>query len=294
MKQYLPSHTFMRRVAMILLFAIVICAGYTLVRFVINKFSHKDVRALVTYPGGTIQKDSNNNGIPDWEERLWGLDPTADGTTNKSIIDKKKSRLTAGSTSQSGIDDNGKLTEDDEASRQFFAAVMSLQESGKLTDQSILAVADSIGEKIVATPIDDVYKASDVTTDEFSKKNLVIYYNGLKSLFIKYRTKNIGDELTFIEQGLQNNDPSAMRVALGVASQYKSFGKELLKIPVPKEMIELHLNLANNYEKVGESIEGMSKVLDEPIVGMRSFINYNKYLDLLTSEISELSGNSST
>ena len=37
-----------------------------------------------------VGRDSNTNGIPDWEEALWGLDPYADGATNKNTIIAKK------------------------------------------------------------------------------------------------------------------------------------------------------------------------------------------------------------
>src|SRR5690348_17285703 len=46
--------------------------------------------------GEFIAKDSNGNGIADWEEKLWGLDPTAlytNGVPNKQIIEEKKHAL---------------------------------------------------------------------------------------------------------------------------------------------------------------------------------------------------------
>ncbi|MEI6660298.1 MAG: hypothetical protein WCK91_02650 [bacterium] len=290
MKEYLPSKSFISRVIILAIFIALSFGVYKLSVFVFSKFSHKGIGALTAYPGGNIQKDTNNNGIPDWEESLWGLDPNSDGAKNKAIIEQKKGLMSTITSSDSAINKEN-LSEDDVASREFFAAVMSLQQSGNLTDASIQSVADAIGEKIVATPIDDIYKIDQLKTVPITKRSAIDYYAAITKIFVKYKDKSMGDELRFISQGLANKDPNAMRVAAGVADSYRSFGQDMIKIPVPDSLSKNHLEMANSYEKTAQSIEGMAKVLDEPIVGMRAFINYNKYSSTLANDINYLSDN---
>ncbi len=57
-----------------------------------------------------------------------------------------------------------------------------------------------------------------------------------------------------------------------------------MKIPVPNDLTTTHLAIANDYEKVGQSVNGLSQLLDEPIVGMKALINYKKYTDMLEEE----------
>jgi hypothetical protein len=291
MKEYLPSKEFMTRVGLVVISCALLFSVYKLSVFILNKFTKGGRRDLVAYKGGNIQKDTNKNGIADWEESLWGLDPSGDGEKNKATIEKRRGDLT-NSSSASTMNDKP-LNEDEEASREFFAAVMSLQQSGNLTDASIESVADAIGEKIVAKPIDDIYKPTDVKTEDLTEETFVMYFKQTSDLFNKYKNKSIGDELTFISQGLVNRDPEAMRVAGNVAKAYRAFGKELIQIPVPKVMAQNHFDLANNYEKVAISIEGMARVLDEPIVGMRAFVNYKKYNEALVKEINYIASISS-
>jgi hypothetical protein len=119
--------------------------------------------------------------------------------------------------------------------------------------------------------------------------NTNTYSSALAKLFDQYKNEDIGKELTFISVALSTNDPGALKEAGKVGNSYKSFGRDLLKITVPNTLTGIHLALANDYEKVGETIDGMSVMLDDPITGMKSIINYKKYSDALVSDIEKLS-----
>jgi hypothetical protein len=290
MSTYLPSKKFLYRTVAIVILIALLFGIYKLSIFFLNKFSKKGQSSLTISSDGNIQKDSNNNGIPDWEETLWGLDPTKDGQANKVTIEQRKAALAQNADTANSSDIKNTSSSADLVSQEFFAAVMSLQASGNLNDQSLQAIADAVGQKVVAVPIKDSFKPVDVKTEEVTDKNVAIYFTAMKNIFVKYKNKNIGDELTFISQGIQNNNPNAMKVAAGVAASYRAFGNEVIKIAVPIVIAQNHLDLANNYVKVGESIDNMTKELTDPILSMQGLISYKKYNDLLVSEIKYLSG----
>jgi hypothetical protein len=290
MSTYLPSKKFLYRTVAIVILIALLFGIYKLSIFFINKFSKKGQSSLTISSDGNIQKDSNNNGIPDWEETLWGLDPTKDGQANKVTIEQRKAALAQNADTANSSDIKNTSSSADLVSQEFFAAVMSLQASGNLNDQSLQAIADAVGQKVVAVPIKDSFKPVDVKTEEVTDKNVAIYFTAMKNIFVKYKNKNIGDELTFISQGIQNNNPNAMKVAAGVAASYRAFGNEVIKIAVPIVIAQNHLDLANNYVKVGESIDNMTKELTDPILSMQGLISYKKYNDLLVLEIKYLSG----
>jgi hypothetical protein len=290
MSTYLPSKKFLYRTVAIVILIALLFGIYKLSIFFLNKFSKKGQSSLTISSDGNIQKDSNNNGIPDWEETLWGLDPTKDGQANKVTIEQRKAALAQNADTANSSDIKNTSSSADLVSQEFFAAVMSLQASGNLNDQSLQAIADAVGQKVVAVPIKDSFKPVDVKTEEVTDKNVAIYFTAMKNIFVKYKNKNIGDELTFISQGIQNNNPNAMKVAAGVAASYRAFGNEVIKIAVPIVIAQNHLDLANNYVKVGESIDNMTKELTDPILSMQGLISYKKYNDLLVLEIKYLSG----
>ena len=78
--------------------------------------------------GELVGKDSNNNGIADWEERLWGLDPTkltTNGVANKTIIEQKRKQL--------GGTDDTPLNENDRLARDLFMVASAVGQEGVAT-----------------------------------------------------------------------------------------------------------------------------------------------------------------
>ncbi|HAE36451.1 MAG: hypothetical protein UR85_C0002G0073 [Candidatus Nomurabacteria bacterium GW2011_GWF2_35_66] len=286
-KNYLPS----RKFTTILLVIVVFIVLFFTVRGIISYFKNKQIskESPTTMTVGTlIQKDSNKNGIADWEEYLWGLDPNKTGQENKEFILAKKKTLLKNGEIYSN-DDSRSITENEELSMQFFAAIMSLQQTGNLNEESLKSISDSIGKEIEATPIDDIYTRDMLIIKEDSNEADIAYFGLFSALVDKYANEDIGSELTLISQGIVNQDPQALYAARTVASAYRAFGEELLSIPVPSSAATLNLSLANNYEKTAQSIDGLTKVLSDPIVGMRSVLNYKKYTDAIGVDMEKLS-----
>ena len=286
MNKYLPSKKFIVSTAVLIGIAVLVFGIYEIVNFLSHRSGRMKFPTKVEI-ANSIQKDSNNNGIPDWEESLWGLDPTKNGQSNKDFIIAKRDILSKNSSVIPATKDIPTATVD--LSKEFFSVVMSLQQSNTLDDSSMQSIADVVGQKVVAAPIDDVYTADMVSAKRTTPTTLSNYYYAFKKLTDKYADKDIGNELTYISQGLKNNDAQAFQFAGDIASAYRLFGKELIKIPVPDSLISVHVSLANNYEKVAKSIEGIDQSLTDPITGMKAIINYKKYTDALVANIQQLS-----
>ncbi len=287
-KKYLPSKKF---TTIVLFFALIIGLFFgikEIISFFKDRKANKDGKVVEMTVGGIIQKDSNDNGIADWEEYLWGLNPNKNGEENKAFILEKKKSLVQ-SNAISSPDDSNPITENEMLSREFFATIISLQQTGNLNEESIKSISESIGQTVEAKPIDDIYSLDNVILVKDSEIANKKYYDSFVSLATKYENSDIGSELTLISQGIGNNDPQALYAAKTVASAYRSFGQELLKIPTPGVIANVHLSLTNNYEKTAQSIEGLTQILTDPIIGMRAIINYKQYTDALVSDIEKIS-----
>ncbi len=291
-KKYLPSRKF---IATLLVIVIFIALFFT-VKEVISLFRSKKGVTLgnkgsliETTPASLIQKDSNNNGIPDYEEYMWGLDPTKNGPGNKEYITTKRNALVA-SGDITAPDDSEAITDNDILSRQFLATIISLQQTDQLDTDSMNSVSEAIGKNIEATPIPDIYTSNMLTLVNDSTSLNATYSDALSALINNYADANIGSELTFIIQGLSNKDPTALYAAVTVGDAYQSFGSDLMKIPVPKSLASIVLSVANNYEKTGQSIKDLAKMLSDPLIGMKAIINYKNYSDALASDLEKLYG----
>jgi len=289
-KKYLPSKNFATIILIIIVFISLFFVIKSSISFLKNKKTSKggDTQIEMTV-GSVVQKDSNNNGIADWEEYLWGLNPNKNGPENKEFILSKKKVLTQNG-SVSASDESGSITENAMLSRQFFATIMSLQQTGQLDEAAISSISESIGQEIRATDIPDVYTKDMLVIIKDSDNSDIAYFALFNNLVTKYKESDIGSELTIVSQGIVNNDPGALYAAKTIATSYRLFGRELIKLPVPSSAALTNLSLANNYEKVAQSIEGLTQVISDPIVGMRAILNYKKYTDALGSDLEKMSG----
>lgn len=290
-KKYLPSKKFVYIILVIVVFIVLFVTIKEVISLIRRNSSAKNGPGQLSTVGTPIsisQKDSNNNGIADYEEYFYGLDPTKNGPSNKEYITTKRQTLI-----DSGAiipDDSKAITDNERLSQEFLATIVSLQQTGSLDQNSMNSVSEAIGKNIEATPIPDIYTSSMLTVENDSTIANNAYIDALTSLITKYQGADIGSELTFIIQGLENKDPQALYAASTVADAYQSFGKELIKIPVPKSLAPTVLSAANNYEKIGESIKGLSQMLSDPLIGMKALINYKNYSDVLASDLEKLSG----
>lgn len=285
-QKYLPSKKFISIILIIVIFITVSFAAKELTVFLKNKKVIKEKPAEVTV-GTLIQKDSNKNGIADWEEYLWGLDPEKNGQENKEFIMAKKKTLSEKGEILSF--DESQKTENEMLSMQFFAAIMSLQQTGNLDEESLKTLSNSIGQEIKATPVDDVYTREMLSIVQDSEEADIAYFGQFGALITRYENEDIGSELMLISQGIINKDEQALYATRTIASAYRAFGKAIMGIPVPSSASNIALSLANDYEKTAQSIEGLTKVLSDPIVAMRAVLNYKKYTDAIGSDMQKLS-----
>lgn len=287
-KKYLPSKKFVLNILVILGLIAIFFIGKWVINIIKEKRNGKEVGLDTITIDSIAQKDSNNNGIADWEESIiWGLNPNKDGQANKEFIMAKKKAL-----EESGIiseeEDAKKMSQNQALSRQFFAAILSLQQTGDLDEESMSSISNSIGQNIKTEPIPDVYTKEMLLIKSDNQEAKSLYYNTFIDLTDRYDDKDIGSELTIIAQGIVNSDVNAIYSARTIATAYRDFGKDLLKIPVPSSMALIHLHLANSYEKTAQSIEGLTQVATDPIIGMRSILNYKKYTEEIVKDIDEL------
>ncbi|MEA3399575.1 MAG: hypothetical protein U9R00_03660 [Patescibacteria group bacterium] len=272
---YLPSKNFVRKVIAIALALLIIFGLYKTIEALIKGFSkaRKNSELKEVLVKDLVEQDSNSNGIPDWEESLWGLDPTKNGKKNEEIISAKKSEL------EQTTDEE--LTPNDLLARELLVLLVTLRETGNLNENSMQSIYQSIEEKIEAEEFEDIYTKKMVSTVTTKTESIQDYYIDLKMINDSYADVGLGDELTFVAQGIQNEDQQALELTQDIAKAYSTFGKDLMKINVPSSLVNNHIEMANNYEKTGLSVQKMQSLLDDQITSVNSILSYKKYNDSL-------------
>lgn len=279
----LPSKQFIIRGSILLgVIIIILLAQSGWVRSLFKK-SAKTVPAATV--GEAIIKDSNGNGIPDWEERLWGLDPTelyTGNMSNREIIESKKKAL--GLTNPTSDEP---LNETDTIARQLFSIAMSLSEEGA-SIEDIQSVGAAIGSEVPAYTVTKKYTHKDIKTNTTTVANLQNYQstkNALTEIYGNDRSAEI--IINIIDLG----DYSEISQLKEYEKNYKKIAEDLKNTPVPKSLASQHLDIINGLYGMAESFRYISESDKNMIIGLSGFSiykNYSTLFDVATDEITVL------
>ena len=242
-----------------------------------------------------IQKDSDGDSIPDWEETLWGTDPNKKMTFNDmpdaTYVENKKKELKI----EQSVNET-KLTETDKFAREFFSSYSALKSSGQVDNNTINSFSNSLGQNIVNPNLIDRYTNANVkingSDDSVSKQK---YYQDVKSLFKNYQALGIGDELSIVSSSVVSGSSNGAINGTGqsnklpiIANAYQDFAKKVMETSVPQSLVDYHLRIANSANNTGISVLNMAKVINDPIVGLSGLSQYQKYSDDLVKAVTDL------
>ncbi len=242
-----------------------------------------------------IQKDSDGDGISDWEEALWGTDKNKAqtfGIPDATYIANKKKEL--------NIEQNvntTKLTETEKFAREFFAGFSAMNTSGQVDKNTVNSFSNALGQKIVNPALIDQYTEQNVKINTNADGNDLAtkqqYYMDVKNLFANYQKAGIGDELDIVNNGLAapntgiGGDPYTKLPT--IAKAYQDFAKKIMAtISVPSELVTYHLQIANSSNNTGISVLNMAQIIKDPLIGLEGISQYQKYSAELVKAVSDL------
>ncbi|MEK7575908.1 MAG: hypothetical protein AAB491_02370, partial [Patescibacteria group bacterium] len=242
-------------------------------------------------------KDTDNDGLKDWEEVLWKTNPDNPDTDGDGVIDgdeiKQNRNPTVAGPNDSldlklpsgkisaGKENNNLIQE--EMSRSFYEYIKLKEEAGggKLSESTQEELTNNFLD-IFEEEIIDKYKESDVKiSNDDTKEAIKKYGNELGSTVDKYRIQENEIEIfqRIIQEMKEENTPNDQRAntlsKLGsIADLYSSAAKDMLKISIPASFKKEHLDLMNNFENLAVSLKDMQMAYDDPIVTLRGLYNY--------------------
>lgn len=221
--------------------------------------------------GEILAKDSNGNGIPDWEERLWGLDPTELYTgdmSNREIIENKKRAL--GLT----VDGDENLNDTDKLARQLFSISTSLGQEGASLDD-IGGAGAALGASVDVKSVTDHYFYKDIKTVATTKTSLTNYQQKFLTITKKYATEQVDIEEVLI--AIDTGDYSGLSQITQTAVSYKAYSKELATIAIPIGVAQFHLTIINGLYGMAESFKYLADLEENPILGFKGLAIYKQY-----------------
>lgn len=292
-------------------FAVFVIGGFVLLNSSINplnsptvfvKSQNTDTKKITEE---ALNKDTDGDGLKDWEEVLWKTDPNnpdtdGDGTPDGEEVREGRDPMIKGPNDKiiTEIKQNNS-TESPNITDAFVKEIMStytkMAQKGTANKQEIETLNKQLLQEITAkTSQSDIpaYTTNDLNISKTnSEKQISIYKENLKTISIKYSKmgKNVVD---IVNDALKTKNEEELSELKNSIEVYNKLIKELLAMSVPSTISQIHLNIINAYQSIVNSAKNMQLVLKDPVVGLAGILQYIIQIRKLESITNQLYNNS--
>ncbi len=241
------------------------------------------------------RQDSDNDGLKDWEESLWGTDlynedTDKDGMKDGEEVDINRNPLKAGPDDELGEDILVKskktraqyedLNETEKFSQEFFKEYLSLKNSGISFDDASaqeFLLSSTLG-KIQIDGGSKIYTSDDINIiNDNSKEAIRVYGNTIGATILRYSAKEKKEnEMLILRRALETNNQDELKKLDLIIVIYRNILNDSLKISTPQNMTNIHLGLINSFSQIASSIEGMRRVFTDPLMTLNKIGTYQE------------------
>jgi len=237
--------------------------------------------ALVVKDAVFQETDSDSDGLKDWEEALWKLDPLNPDTDGNGEDDNSyiKRQIDIGTDVNSANYGNEPISfeeddsEIDKLGKELFAEYIELKKTDSVNQANIELVTDRLINKYT----DEVYLIKEYalqdikTYENANASQFKIYGIAIASVRDKYASaysqNSLTDEDFYSDRAF---DKLAEKLSW-ISDLYEQAISELLLLPVPKELADYHLALVNSYSKSALGLSFSDSARQNPILMLSGF-----------------------
>ncbi len=202
-----------------------------------------------------VNRDSDKDGVLDWEEGLWGTDPNNKDTNGTGLGDKAEIEKQKAENNIGGGDEveEGNLTQTDKFARELFATISTLNQTGTMDQATIDKITSTVTERIQNSVPRKIFSLTDIKTIKDDSVSATNKYNeSLNALYKKYPIN--GNVLTTLAKLSGDEDTNADTQTLAeldpIIKQTTLFIDGLTKINTPNFLATKHLNFLNTLERI--------------------------------------------
>lgn len=241
-------------------------------------------------------KDTDSDGLPDWEEALYGTDPaTADskhlGMTDgeavakglivpKAIADIQVGASTSDGTRVDGLPPapkEGTLTA--AFAQSFFTLYMQAKEragGGDLSQDELNQVVNDALQNLAATvkPAPDFKSSADLSVAGTGPAALTAFAANAEAVLLANTSSATTTPLANLRQAVMEGDTRALTRLTSLATMYRTSASGLAQLAVPQELAGAHLAVVNVLMRMSQLASDFSRVEDDPLVAILALGQY--------------------
>jgi hypothetical protein len=239
-------------------------------------------------------KDTDNDGMPDWEEALYCTDSNnahsvrSDITDAQAIAQGLKTPCYAGqgvTASSTTIDVAGQIPAPaaasnsltDQFAKLFFDNYMSTRGTTPPSAAEMQTFVQSAIASLAQTQVrTDAYAASDLHVSGTGTEALKTYAAEVERAMGSNSPNLPYSEITYFSDAEQKNDAQAVKNIALIAKGYADTSAAIAKVAVPAEMATQHLALVNAMARLSGTIADLGTIQTDPIRAMLGLQQYPK------------------
>jgi hypothetical protein len=244
------------------------------------------------------KKDADGDGLPDWQESLYGTDPQNPSSVKEGMTDLQavseglvkprfESEVAVGESTVPGTT-AGPRTITDEFSRALFGTYLknrgatqpTPEEIATFTQNAVTALAEREA-KMTA------YTEKDLVTGSSGYEGFRAYASGVDVAMTKNAVKIEKSNIEYFADGANKDDATALKKVKEIAVGYNNTAKALTRVPVPPEGKAAHLRLVNALHRMGLVSEHLASLQTDPL---RAMLGVAEHEDASREIISAMTG----
>ncbi|MEK7643175.1 MAG: thrombospondin type 3 repeat-containing protein [Patescibacteria group bacterium] len=241
-------------------------------------------------------KDTDGDGLSDWEEALYGTSPSTVDTSNLgmtdgeavarglivpiSIADVPTATPSLASIGADGLPPapaEGTLTA--AFAKTFFALFVKAKQASGGADLS-----ESELQKVSDEALSSLSAFMDVAPDFKSAKDLKVSGSGpdalkdfavrAEGILLKNTSTATTSEINYLKYAVENNDVEALSYIASIAKMYRNSAIGLATLSVPAELVEDNLAIINAMIRISQIATDFTKVSEDPLVTILALKQY--------------------
>jgi len=240
-------------------------------------------------------KDSDGDGLSDWEETLYGADPQTSDTFHlgmtdgeavakglvvpKAIADISIATSSPAATGADGLPTppaEGTLTAD--FAKNFFMSYLAAKQAkggADLSESEMKGVADEAVGSLSSVAAAPNYKsASDITVSGSGAAALRAFAVNAEAVLLKNTANATKTPLGYLKSLLQDNDTTAIEHLSSIAKAYRDGAVGLSALPVPKELAIADIALINSLMRMSQITFDFTKADTDPLTTILALQQY--------------------
>jgi len=250
-------------------------------------------------------KDSDTDGLPDWQEALYGTDPlnpesfqagikdgeaVAQGLIEPAVIVRAPGELTDPDTIPGTTALPNSVT--DRFARAFFSQyLLSLDEESPSKEEVVSFVQNGVSELVATYEPKAAFSTGDMKTGggagaEAIRMYIIDIEQVLQSTGATSAEKS---ELYYFEDAMRG-DESALKSIIDISGAYQVLSKSIQGTPVPREALKSHTDLANAFAQLAHVTEEMAALKSDPLRALLGIGSYRASADKLFLALENLGG----